>query len=128
MSHAHNVRPRRFEPTQQSVRRWVNGAVGRARLHALHPLAQDRQGRLMEREAARSRRRGAPAIALYFTALRVGQDAVPVGLHSHGPGHRADTTGDITEQATRVLENIGALLRPARRSPARRQDDGVRRT
>ena len=29
ISHAHNVRPRRFEPNLQTVRAMVNGGVGR---------------------------------------------------------------------------------------------------
>ena len=44
VSHAHNVRPRRFEPNLQTVNAVVNGAnQARPRLHALHPLKQNHQ-------------------------------------------------------------------------------------
>ena len=63
VSHAHNVRPRRFEPNLQTVRAMVNGGVKRLQgLHPVHPVAEGRQGRVDGREggdhlAGRARRR-----------------------------------------------------------------------
>jgi large subunit ribosomal protein L28 len=44
VSHAHNVRPRRFEPNLQIVRAVVNGASKRVGLNALRPFEQDHRG------------------------------------------------------------------------------------
>ena len=48
VSHAHNVRPRRFEPNLQTVRAsWTARQQARQGLHALPPLEQDHQGRCL---------------------------------------------------------------------------------
>jgi 2-iminobutanoate/2-iminopropanoate deaminase len=55
----------------------------------------------------------APAIGPYSPALRVGQMVFLSGSIPLDPATGQMLTGDITEQATRVLENIGALLQAA---------------
>ena len=75
VSHAHNVGPRRFEvePADRARGR-ERRHQAHARLHALHPLEEDRQGRLTPmRPRGDSRAGGAPAIGPYSPALRVGQ-------------------------------------------------------
>jgi 2-iminobutanoate/2-iminopropanoate deaminase len=89
-------------------------------MHALHPLEEDRQGRLTAMPVRRSdgddgRRRavtpapGAPAIGPYSPALRAGQFLF---LSGQIPLTAAGTLveGGIREQTTQVLENMRGLL------------------
>lgn len=55
----------------------------------------------------------APAIGPYSPALRVGNMVFLSGSIPLDPATGQMLTGDITEQATRVMENIGALLEAA---------------
>jgi 2-iminobutanoate/2-iminopropanoate deaminase len=55
----------------------------------------------------------APAIGPYSPALRVGKMVFLSGSIPLDPATGQMLTGDITEQATRVMENIGALLEAA---------------
>lgn len=52
----------------------------------------------------------APAIGPYSPALRVGNMLFLSGSIPLDPATGQMLTGDITEQATRVMENIGSLL------------------
>jgi 2-iminobutanoate/2-iminopropanoate deaminase len=53
----------------------------------------------------------APAIGPYSPAIRVGNLLFLSGSIPMDPTTGQMLTGDITEQATRVMENIGALLK-----------------
>ena len=55
----------------------------------------------------------APAIGPYSPALRVGNMLFLSGSIPLDPATGQMLTGDITEQATRVMQNIGALLEAA---------------
>jgi 2-iminobutanoate/2-iminopropanoate deaminase len=55
----------------------------------------------------------APAIGPYSPALRVGNLLFLSGSIPLDPATGQMLTGDITEQATRVMENIGSLLEAA---------------
>lgn len=55
----------------------------------------------------------APAIGPYSPALRVGNMLFLSGSIPLDPATGQMVTGDITEQATRVMDNIAALLRAA---------------
>jgi 2-iminobutanoate/2-iminopropanoate deaminase len=54
-----------------------------------------------------------PAIGPYSPAIKVGKMVYLSGSIPMDPATGQMLTGDITEQATRVMENIGALLQSA---------------
>jgi 2-iminobutanoate/2-iminopropanoate deaminase len=54
-----------------------------------------------------------PAIGPYSPAIKVGPMVYLSGSIPMDPATGQMLTGDITEQATRVMENIGALLQSA---------------
>jgi 2-iminobutanoate/2-iminopropanoate deaminase len=78
-------------------------------VHALHPLEEDRQGRLTPMRHAVTPAAGAPAIGPYSPALRAGPFLF---LSGQIPLTTAGTVveGGIREQTTQVLENMRALL------------------
>jgi 2-iminobutanoate/2-iminopropanoate deaminase len=83
-------------------------------VHALHPVAEDRQGGVdgVAREAITSAS-AAPAIGPYSPALRVGNLLFLSGQIPLDPATGQIVEGDIRAQARRVLDNIGGLLQAA---------------
>ena len=122
VSHAHNVRPRRFEPNLQMVKgcreRRQQAHEG---LHALHPLGQRSPRPALTRPRPRQQRnervshsrRRRKAIGPYSPALKAGNLLFLSGSIPLDPVSGQLVDGGITEQTTRVMENIKALLAAA---------------
>jgi 2-iminobutanoate/2-iminopropanoate deaminase len=77
----------------------------------LHPFAEDRQSRLIVGRELITSPSAAPAIGPYSPALKVGQFLFLSGQIPLDPATGQIAAGDIRAQATRVLQNIGELLK-----------------
>ncbi len=79
-------------------------------MHPLHPLAEDRQSRLIVARELITSPTAAPAIGPYSPALKAGNLLFSSGQIPLDPATGHIVGGDIRAQATRVLQNLGELL------------------
>ena len=118
VSHAHNVTAAavRTEPPARP-RDGERRHPAAARLHALHPVGQGRQGgpqgvKALVRQAV-STPSAPKAIGPYSQAIRAGALLFVSGQVPIDPATGNLVDGDIAAQTRRVFQNIGAILKAA---------------